>query len=140
MKIKIRIKTGICCLLFCLVFWGCGTKIPVIKFKVSSDVSVNDGQPVYLLIRTINGPEFVTDDYETIADLFNATPFNNTVISSEFIIPGDSKKFVIKKPDDKNLGIYCMFTKPNGQWKVLIQKPLEKKYGIVLENNELRIK
>ena len=125
---------------FMLTSFGCGTKIPVIKFKVKSNLSVNDGQPVYLLIRSINGPEFVTDDYQAIVDLFNASPFNNTVISSEFIIPGDTKKFVVKKPDDKSLGIYCMFTKPDGQWKVLIQKPLGKKYVIILENNELQIK
>jgi hypothetical protein len=139
---KINTKIWVFFLLFCFMFisFGCGTKVPVIKFKVKSNLSVNDGQPVYLLIRTINGPEFVTDDYQAIADLFNASPFNNTVISSEFIIPGDTKKFVVTKPDDKNLGIYCMFTKPDGQWKILIQKPLEKKYVIVLENNELKIK
>ena len=125
---------------FVTISSGCGTKIPVIKFKVKSEASVNQGQPVFLLIRTINGPEFVTDDYQAIADMFNASPFNATVISSEFIIPGDTKKFKIKKPDDKSIGIYCMFTKPDGQWKVLVQKPLEKNYTIYLENNELRIK
>jgi len=139
---KQTIKILVCVLLlgFVTISSGCGKKVPVIKFKIKSDVSVNNGQPVYLIIRTINGPEFVTDDYQAIADLFNASPFNNTVISSEFIIPGDTKKFIVKKPDDKNLGIYCMFTKPDGQWKVLIQKPLEKKYVIYLENNELQIK
>jgi hypothetical protein len=143
MKIKKRsVKILVFFLMLCFVAIssGCGTKTPVIKFKVKSNSSVNEGQPVYLLIRTINGPEFVTDDYQTIVDLFNASPFNDTVISNEFIIPGDTKKFVVTKPDDKNLGVYCMFTKPDGQWKILIQKPLEKKYVIVLENNELKIK
>ncbi len=139
---KIKTKIWVFFLSFGLMFIssGCATNGPVIKFKVTSNLSVNEGQPVYLLIRTINGPEFVTDDYQAIANLFNASPFNNTVISTEFIIPGDTKKFIITKPDDKSLGVYCMFTKPDGQWKVLIQKPLEKKYVIVLENNELQLK
>ncbi|MEH0021071.1 MAG: hypothetical protein V6Z89_15565 [Desulfobacter sp.] len=130
-----------CCLfvaLFMLFNTGCSSKAPTIKFKVKSDKVVNDGQPVYLLIRTISGSEFVTDDYDTIAALFHAYPTDESIVSTEFIIPGDTKKFVIAKPDDKDLGVYCMFTKPDAQWKLLLQKPLDKKYVILLENNEVR--
>ncbi len=127
-------------LLVCTVgLMGCGKKVPVIHFKVKSNNSVNGGQPVYLLIRTINGPEFVTDDYQTIVDFFNESPLNNTVISTDFIIPGGTKKITVKKPDDRDIAVYCMFTNPEDQWKVLIQKPLEKKYVIRLDNNALLV-
>jgi hypothetical protein len=105
---------------------------------VKSEKIVNDGQPVYLLVRTISGSEFVTDDYDTIAALFHAYPTDESIVSTEFIIPGATKKFVIAKPDDKDLGVYCMFTKPDAQWKLLLQKPLQKKYVIILENNEIK--
>lgn len=137
--IKIKIILVVFFLVCGLGLTGCGKKVPVIKFKVKSNDSVNGGQPVYLLIRTINGPEFVTDDYQTIVDFFNESPMNNTVISTEFIIPGGTKKFTVKKPDDSNIAVYCMFTNPENQWKILIQKPLEKKYVIRLDNNALQL-
>lgn len=118
---------------------GCSKKVPMIKFKVKSKKSANQGQPVYLMIRSINGPEFVTDDYDTIARLFNATPMDESIIASEFIIPGNTKKFKVKKPDDKHLGVYCMFTKPEAQWKILLQKPLGKKYTLYLIENDMQL-
>ncbi len=122
-----------------LVSTGCSSKAPTVSFKVKSKKIVNEGQPVYLLVRTISGSEFVTDDYDTIAALFHAYPTDESIVSTEFLIPGDTKKFVIAKPDDKDLGVYCMFTKPDAQWKLLLQKPLQKKYVIILENNEIKL-
>ena len=117
---------------------GCSSKTPTVQFKVKSQKITNEGQPVYLLVRTIDGSEFVTDDYDTIAALFHTIPTDESIVSTEFIIPGKTKKFVISKPDNKDLGVYCMFTKPNAQWKLLIQKPLKKKYVILLESNEIQ--
>lgn len=130
--------SGILVALLVLLGAGCGAKAPTVQFKVKSDKVVNDGQPVYLLVRTIDGSEFVTDDYDAIAALFHAYPTDGSIVSTEFIIPGKTKKFVISKPDNKDLGVYCMFTKPEAQWKLLIQKPLNKKYVILLENNEIQ--
>ena len=121
-----------------LLSTGCSSKSPTVKFRVKSEKHTNEGQPVYLLVRTIDGSEFVTDDYDTIATLFHTIPTDASIVSKEFIIPGDTKKFVISKPDNKDLGVYCMFTRPNAQWKLLIQKPLKKKYVLLLENNEVR--
>ncbi|MCG8635725.1 MAG: hypothetical protein MI863_17950 [Desulfobacterales bacterium] len=138
---KSGIRLGLCVLIICAglsLMTGCSSKAPTINFKVKSNKIVNDGQPVYLLVRTISGSEFVTDDYDAIAALFHAYPTDESIVSTEFIIPGDTKKFVIAKPDDKDLGVYCMFTKPDAQWKLLLQKPLQKKYVIILENNEIK--
>ena len=137
--LKIKIIVLVFFLVCSLGLIGCFNKVPVIKFKIKSDNSANNGQPVYLLIRTINGPEFVTDDYQTIVNLFNKSPLNNSVISTDYIVPGETKKIIVKKPDDSNIAVYCMFTHPENQWKVLIQKPLEKKYVIQLDNNTLQL-
>ena len=124
--------------LLLLMGTGCSSKSPTVQFKVKSEKLTNEGQPVYLLARTIDGSEFVTDDYDTIATLFHTIPTDTSIVSKEFIIPGNTKKFVISKPDNKDLGVYCMFTRPNAQWKLLIQKPLKKKYVILLDNNEIQ--
>ncbi|WP_035240853.1 hypothetical protein [Desulfobacter vibrioformis] len=118
--------------------FGCSSKVPTIKFKVTSEKITNEGQPVYLLIRTLKGSEFVTDDYDTIAALVHASPTDDSIVSTEFIIPGRTRKLTVSKPDDKDLGVYCLFTKPDAQWKLLLQKPLKKKYVIRLENNAIR--
>ena len=137
--IKIEIVLVVFLIVCGLGLSGCGKKVPVIKFKVKADESANGGQPVYLLIRTINGPEFIADDYQTIVGFFSESPLNDTVISTKFIIPGDTKKFTVKKPDDSNIAVYCMFTNPEDQWKILIQKPLGKKYVLRLDNNAVEL-
>ncbi len=63
-----------------LVSTGCSSKAPTVSFKVKSKKIVNDGQPVYLLVRTISGSEFVTDDYDAIATLFHAYPTDESIV------------------------------------------------------------
>ena len=132
---------GLMFILACMVMVtsGCSSKTPEVSFKIKSQRMANEGQPVYILVRTINGSEFVTDDYDSIAALFHAYPTDESILSTEFIIPGKTKKFTVTKPDGKDIGVYCMFTKPEAQWKLLLQKPLDKKYVIVLENNEVQL-
>ena len=122
-----------------LLSGGCSAKTPEVKFKIKSDKITNEGQPVYILIRTISGSEFVTDDYDSIAALFHSQPTDESILSTEFVIPGKTKKIIIKKPDGKDIGVYGMFTNPQAQWKLLIQEPLEKKYVIVLGNNDIQL-
>ncbi|MBU1341196.1 MAG: hypothetical protein KKE44_14820 [Proteobacteria bacterium] len=126
-------------LLFMFSFFGCGAKKPILKFVVKADESTNNGQPVYLVVRTVNSSNFVTEDYQSVAGIVMLNPPDETVISTNLILPGENTDIEFDKPDNRSIAVYCMFTNPE-QWKVFMQKPLEKKYKFILENNSIFLK
>lgn len=118
---------------------GCGAKKPVMKFSVKADETSNNGQPVYMVVRTVNSSDFVSEDYQSVADLIMKNPPDQTVLLTQLILPDRKTKFKIDKPDNRSLAVYCMFTDPD-QWKVFLDKPLEKKYTFILENSNVTLK
>ncbi len=124
-----------------LIGIGCGAKQPVLKFQVKSDETVNNGQPVYIVIRTVTPSDFVSQDYQSVASMVMQNPPDKTVVFTQLILPDRKIKFKVNKPDNQSLAVYCMFTEPDpAQWKVFLQKPLEKKYKFILEENNLLLK
>jgi hypothetical protein len=136
-----RKKISFCIILmiFTLFFFSCGGKKPVLTFTVNADETSNKGQPVYLVVRTVNSSDFVTQDYQSIAGMVMLNPPDETIISTNLILPGKKTKIEFDKPDNRSLAVYCMFTDP-AQWKVFMQKPLEKKYKFILEDNSIFLK
>lgn len=122
-----------------LLCTGCGAKKPTMKFSVKADETSNYGQPVYLVVRTVNSSDFVSQDYQSVADLIMQNPPDETVLLTQLILPDRKTKFKIDKPDNRSLAVYCMFTDPD-QWKVFLEKPLDKKYTFILENNNVSLK
>lgn len=41
-------------------------------------------------------------------------------------------------PKKSDIGIYGLFTQPGNSWKLMIPKPLEKKYRITIETNNIK--
>ncbi len=119
---------------------GCGgKKIPMMELVVTADKTANNGQPVYLLVRTVNSSDFVSEDYQSVAGMVMRNPPDKTVLSTNLILPGKKTEIKFTKPDNRSIGVYCMFTKP-GQWKMFMQKPLKKKYKLILKKDDISMK
>ena len=72
---------------------GCGgKKIPMLELVVTADKTSNNGQPVYLVVRTVNSSDFVSQDYQSIAGLVMLNPPDKTVLSTNLILPDQKTK------------------------------------------------
>ncbi len=139
MIVRKKMRCYIILLVFTLSFFSCSGKKPVLTLTINADETANQGQPVYLVVRTVNSSDFVTQDYQSVAGMIMLNPPDETIISTNLILPGKKIKIKFDKPDNRSLAVYCMFTDP-AQWKVFMQKPLEKKYKFILEDNSLFLK
>ncbi len=121
-------------------FYGCGPKaVPKeqVTFYITPDESVNDQRPVYLVIRKVNKKNFLTENYDDIADIVYAEPPDESLLGWHILMPGQNEKILVTKPDTLSIGVYILFTQPGEKWKMLLEKPLESEYKITIKKNAL---
>ena len=107
-----------------------------ITLTVRSNINTNKGQPVYLLVRSVTAKEFLTESYQDIAGkLFADT--DPSVLAYQVILPGQKQKIKIEEPGNAPLGVYCLFTEPSDQWKMMLPHPLHFRYQITLEEDRI---
>lgn len=123
---------GILVFIILICIYGCKHT----KLTLRSYPDTNKGQPVYVMIRSVNAKKFLTDSYQDIADKVFADPPDPSVLDYKAILPGQKQKIKLKKPDT-SVGIYCMFTEPGDEWKIILPRPLNSKYKIELEKNRI---
>lgn len=109
------------------------------SIKFQSNYNTNDEQPVCIVIRSVNYNNFLTESYQDIAEMVYADPPNPTVIASHIILPGTKEKIEIEIPPKELVGVYCLFKEPD-IWKVILRRPFDSKYYIILEHNRIVIK
>ena len=129
-----RLTIGI--LLAGILFGSSGCFFKHITLTVRSDVDANNGQPVYLLVRSVTAKEFLTESYQDIAGkVFVDT--DPSILAYQVILPGQKQKIKIEEPGDAPLGVYCLFTEPSDQWKMMLPQPLHFRYQITLEEDRI---
>lgn len=123
-----------------LALTGCGSTKSV-KFKFISELEANNGHPLHILLRSVESSQFLTEDYNAVADLVHATPTDPGVIEAYTIFPGNKLKVKIKigKEEKTPIAIYGFFSDPD-QWKILLDQPLESKYKVMIEGNNMILK
>ncbi len=104
---------------------------------VESESDTNKSQPFYIVFRSVNVNEFLTQTYQNVADMVFNKPDDLSLLGTQLVIPGEKFKMIIEQPVKNNLGVYSFFTEPSDKWKMMIPQPLEKKYVIKLESNEI---
>ena len=109
------------------------------SIKIRSNYSTNNEQPVCIVIRSVNYNNFLTESYQDIAGMVYADPPNPSVIASHIILPGTKEKIEIEIPPKELVGVYSLFKEPD-IWKVILSRPFDKKYYIILEHNRIVIK
>lgn len=117
----------------------CGCASNRMSIKIQSEFNVNDKQPVAILIRSVNYNNFLTESYQDIAEMVYADPPNPSVIASRIILPGTKEKIEIEIPPKELVGVYCLFKEPD-IWRIILRRPFDSKYSIVLEHNRIALK
>ena len=120
---------------------GCGGK-PLLQsrvtFSITPDPGINNGQPLYVLIRKVNKKNFLIQDYDEIADLVYADPPDESLLGWQAILPGKKEEIKIETPNESDIGIYALFTRPDENWKLMIQRPLGSKYDIIVQDTGMK--
>jgi len=127
-------------LLLILIFNSCALNKelpPQLTIIVKSNSGTNKGVPFHVALRTVDTQIFLTDSYQDIAQLIFSTPPDTSVLGTAAIIPGSTREISVNKPEDMPVGIYCLFTEPGEEWKMMLSQPLHSKYTISLEQNRI---
>ena len=109
------------------------------SIKIQSNYNTNDEQPVCIVIRSVNYNNFLTESYQDIAEMVYADPPDPTVIASHIILPETKEKIEIEIPPKELVGVYCLFKEPD-IWKIILRRPFDSKYYIILEQNRIVLK
>jgi hypothetical protein len=119
---------------------GCGAKRPPqMTLNVKSTINTNDGQLFYLVIRTINEKQFLSDTYQAVAGMVFADPVDPSILGTQVIFPGLEQTFKIAQPVQNSVGFYFLFTAPGDQWKRMVSQPLAGYYNINIENERVDV-
>ena len=134
-------RAGVVCTLVVMLIMagmtGCSSKKKV-TFLITSEPGSNNGRPVYVLVREVNRKDFFIEYYDDIADMIYADPQDDSLLNWQMFLPGEKKKVKVVTPKKSDIGIYGLFTQPGNSWKLMIPKPLEKKYRITIETNNIK--
>lgn len=125
-------------LCFCLCACAAGTpQPPQISLNIETTSQANNGKSFYLVARAVDTQTFLMDSYQDITQIVFSNPPDPSILKAEPILPGNDPQIEIRKPEEKALGIYCMFTEPGDQWKMLLPQPLHDRYILNIEGNRI---
>jgi hypothetical protein len=115
---------------------GCASD--TVRLRVQSTAQTNAGLPFYVVVRSADSAEFLTQSYDGIASGVFATPKDKNLLHAEVVYPGVEKEIEIEKPQALPLGIYFMFSKPGDRWKTSRAQPLPSSVDIELDASEIK--
>ena len=104
-------------------------------FIVKSKSEANKGQPFYIVFRSVNVNEFLTQEYQELAGMIFTNPNDPSLLGTHLVTPDEKFEIKVDQPPKNNIGIYGCFTEPGDTWKMMIPQPLEEEYEIILESN-----
>jgi len=114
----------------------CGCAGNRMTLKVKSDSDMNGRQPVAFVVRTVNYNTFLTESYQDIVQKVYANPPDPALLDSRILLPGQKEEISFQKPEKDLVGIYCLFSRPH-TWKEILRRPFDKKYRIILKENDI---
>lgn len=105
-----------------------------VRVSVQANADLNQKQPVYMLVRTVDRKAYLAESYGDVASkLVESDP---SVLRKELLFPGKSRSLYIKKPKG-TLALYFLFTAPGGTWRLFVDKPLPLQVKAELKGSRL---
>ncbi|MEY4579205.1 MAG: hypothetical protein RL701_3908 [Pseudomonadota bacterium] len=123
------------------LFWlllsavGCQSSLRV---SVQSAANMNDGKPLYLVVRAVSSSSFLSEGYDVVAQKVFSFPRDESILFRESIFPGNAAEFTIERPEDGDVAVYAFFTKPGDTWRVSLRKPIPTDVLIELGSNDIK--
>ncbi len=118
---------------------GCSGKVAKksITMEITPEPSLNNGQPVCIVIRQVNKKNFLVEGYDEIADMVYSDPPDGSLLAWKMLLPGQKEELRFEMPEKGDVGIYCLSTDPGDHWKTMIDNPRGSKYKVALGENSL---
>jgi hypothetical protein len=125
---------GLCLAALLAFSTGCASST---KIYVKSTDRTNDGNTLYMMVRTLDGRNISTESYQdAVAKLFTDAP-DPSVVTSQPLFPGNTVTVKIDDPDAKDVAVYFFFTQPGNNWRVPLRKPLPAEVYIDLGQHQI---
>lgn len=100
---------------------GCATTT---RIYVKSSQQTNDGNTLYMMVRSVEGKAIASEQYQDIAAKLFADPPDPTVIVGQPVFPGNTATVVLDDMETKQVVLYFFYTKPQTNWRVPLPRPL----------------
>lgn len=110
------------------VVTGCSSS--GLTLKVEAPKTVNNGLPMQMLVRNVDGATFSSESYPVAAAKV-VTP-DASVLKSEVVYPGSTLSLSLSKPEKGELAVYFFFLSPGPEWKTILSRPYSKTIEIRL--------
>jgi hypothetical protein len=114
---------------------GCQSSL---HLSVQSPADMNDGKPLYLVVRAVSGTSFLSEAYDAVAQKVFSFPRDESILLRESIFPGNAAEFTLPRPEEGDVAVYAFFTKPGDTWRVSLRKPLPSDVLIELGTNKIK--
>lgn len=123
-------------LLFLVFVTGCASST---RIYVKSTDQTNDGNSLYMMVRSTDSRGVATESYQDAASKLFANPQDESVIATQPIIPGNPVTVTIPESEQKDVAIYFFFTQPaqGPSWRVPLRQPLPAEVYIELGNHSI---
>jgi hypothetical protein len=114
---------------------GCATTT---KITVHATPQTNDGNTMYMAVRTWDGKPTSGERYQEVAArLFNEPP-DPAILATQPILPGTDKVSVtVDESVAKEVMIYFFFTDPGPGWQVPLRRPMPSEVDIDLGRHQV---
>ncbi len=108
----------------------------VLQIRTSEET--NQGTPFYVVVKSADYSQFLTDDYRKIATEAMVGDKDPSQLNATCFIPGETKTIEVENKDDKPVGVYFIFTHPGEEWKYLTDEKEGRKVKFLLGENEIK--
>jgi len=120
------------CVLLSALLAGCFPGY--VRVSVETAADLNQKQPVYMLVRTLDRKAYLAESYGEVASkLVESDP---SVLRKELLFPGTNRSLYVKKPKGA-LALYFLFTAPGGTWRLFLDAPLPLQVKAELKGSRL---
>jgi len=104
------------------------------RLEITAGKDTNQGGPLYVVVRKIDGAGFLAEDYDAIADGLFGEPRDPAVLRKAIVRPGQVVTLEVARElaDGEILGVYFLFSVPGDDWRLAISDPRVSRVRVLL--------
>lgn len=95
---------------------------PPIHIEIRAARDLNQGGPLFVVVRQTDRAGFLAEDYDAIADGLFSEPRDPAVVRKAIVRPGQVLTLEVPRAtqDGQILGIYFLFSTPGDDWRLAV--------------------
>lgn len=101
-----------------------------VNLKIVPSADANLGRSFYVVVRSVTDQEFVTDQYDPVANLVFSKEPSPSVLKAFAVVPGRPTSVRVPNDAKKQIAVYCLLTDPGESWKIRFPQPVLRTYKV----------